>query len=82
MLREYGRTLPCLKIRDWPDFTRQVGEYYFGNKYPLLTASEFFEKQAEVPKGMLPPEALSVGARLMARLTPDESSSADRGQPK
>jgi len=23
LLREYGRTLPCLKIRDWPDFTRR-----------------------------------------------------------
>lgn len=23
LLREYGRTLPCLKIRDWPDFPRR-----------------------------------------------------------
>jgi hypothetical protein len=23
LLREYGRTLPCLKIRDWPDFARR-----------------------------------------------------------
>ncbi len=23
LLREYGRSLPCLKIRDWPDFARR-----------------------------------------------------------
>jgi N-acetyl-beta-hexosaminidase len=23
LLREYGRRLPCLKIRDWPDFVRR-----------------------------------------------------------
>ena len=23
LLREYGRRLPCLKIRDWPDFARR-----------------------------------------------------------
>ncbi len=23
LLREYGRRLPCLRIRDWPDFTRR-----------------------------------------------------------
>ena len=23
LVREYGRKLPCLKIRDWPDFTRR-----------------------------------------------------------
>ena len=23
LLREYGRKLPCLRIRDWPDFTRR-----------------------------------------------------------
>ena len=23
LLREYGRTLPCLRIRDWPDFARR-----------------------------------------------------------
>src|SRR6185437_8459857 len=23
LLREYGRRLPCLRIRDWPDFSRR-----------------------------------------------------------
>ncbi len=35
----------------WPDFTREVGRYYFGNAHQLVPASELFEKWADSPAG-------------------------------
>jgi hypothetical protein len=35
----------------WPDYTVQVGEYFFGSKYQLVSATDLFEKWAEVPRG-------------------------------
>lgn len=33
----------------WPDFTTQMGEYYFGNSYEISSASQFFENRVVPP---------------------------------
>jgi hypothetical protein len=33
----------------WPDSTLQVGEYYFGNRYKMVSATDLFEKWGEQP---------------------------------
>lgn len=34
----------------WPDVTASVGRYYFGNKYDVLNATDFFERAGEAPR--------------------------------
>jgi hypothetical protein len=49
LLREYGRTLPCLKIRDWPDFTRRgvMLDVSRGRVPKLKTLLELVEKLSD-----------------------------------
>lgn len=48
LLREYGRKLPCLKIRDWPDFSRRgvMLDISRGRVPKLETLLELAEKLA------------------------------------
>jgi hypothetical protein len=49
LLREYGRKLPCLKIRDWPDFPRRgvMLDISRGRVPKLATLLELVEKLAD-----------------------------------
>jgi Glycosyl hydrolase family 20, catalytic domain/Glycosyl hydrolase family 20, domain 2 len=49
LLREYGRRLPCLKIRDWPDFPRRgvMLDVSRGRVPKLETLLELAEKLAD-----------------------------------
>ena len=49
LLREHGRRLPCLKIRDWPDFTRRgvMLDISRGRVPKLETLLDFAEKLAD-----------------------------------
>src|SRR5580698_2662849 len=50
LLREYGRRLPCLKIRDWPDFARRgvMLDISRGRVPRLETLLDFAEKLADL----------------------------------
>jgi N-acetyl-beta-hexosaminidase len=46
LLRQYGRRLPCLKIRDWPDFPRRgVMLDISRGRVPKLETSRRFQNQ-------------------------------------
>jgi hypothetical protein len=49
LLREYGRRLPCLKIRDWPDFSRRgvMLDISRGRVPKLATLLDLAEKLAD-----------------------------------
>ncbi len=49
LLREYGRKLPCLRIRDWPDFARRgvMLDISRGRVPKLTTLLDFAEKLAD-----------------------------------
>ena len=49
LLREYGRKLPCLKIRDWPDFARRgvMLDISRGRVPKLETLLDLIEKLAD-----------------------------------
>ncbi|AXA36138.1 MAG: hypothetical protein KatS3mg130_2035 [Candidatus Sumerlaea sp.] len=40
---------PGAPIVFWPDFTSQIGDYFFGSTYQIVPASDFFEKWAVIP---------------------------------
>lgn len=50
LLRQYGRRLPCLKIRDWPDFSRRgvMLDVSRGRVPKLETVLELAEKLADL----------------------------------
>src|SRR5580704_17641537 len=50
LLREYGRRLPCLRIRDWPDFPRRgvMLDISRGRVPKLETLLDFAEKLADL----------------------------------
>jgi hypothetical protein len=50
LLREYGRHLPCLKIRDWPDFAHRAVmlDISRGRVPKLETLLDFAEKLADL----------------------------------
>jgi hypothetical protein len=50
LLREYGRRLPCLKIRDWPDFSRRgvMLDISRGRVPKLATLLDLAEKLADL----------------------------------
>jgi hypothetical protein len=50
LMREYGRRLPCLKIRDWPDFARRgvMLDISRGRVPKLETLLDFAEKLADL----------------------------------
>jgi len=41
---------PGATIVFWPDFTTQIGDYFFGTTYQVVPASDFFEKWAVIPE--------------------------------
>src|ERR1051326_6991097 len=49
LIREYGRRLPCLKIRDWPDFSRRgvMLDISRGRVPKLETLLDFVERLAD-----------------------------------
>ena len=49
LLREYGRRLPCLRIRDWPDFVRRgvMLDISRGRVPKLATLLDFAEKLSD-----------------------------------
>ncbi len=41
---------PRALVVTWPDFADRMSRYFLGDRYQIVTASEFYEKWAEVPQ--------------------------------